>query len=320
MVAPVCPSSKHLLTWKHNNGFEKDDKGCRRRGASWLRVWRSVSACSNSPYASHHSADQTNRIGAALISIGCPVAVYALTFLCNDISGCPAPSLLSPSKLFTPPTFTTHTSWEHATSVLAKETGWPGWGGLVTVNGMLGTLAWYMLSLVLYAALPAQEVDGIELQNGGRLKYRFNAFSSAATILAICAAGTFAQGADFPVWSFINRNYVGLVSSNLLVSFLLAVYVYVRSFEVKRGNKELRELAAGGHSGNIIYDWFIGRELNPRITLPFAGEVDIKAWMELRPGMLGWLILDLAFMAKQYKSYGYVTDSMRKSAFHFVFQ
>jgi delta14-sterol reductase len=33
--------------------------------------------------------------------------------------------------------------------------------------------------------------------------------------------------------------------------------------------------------------------------------------MELRPGMLGWLILDLAFMAKQYKSYGYVTDSMR---------
>ena len=127
----------------------------------------------------------------------------------------------------------------------------------------------------------------------------------------ICAAGTVAQGADFPVWSFINKNYVGLVSSNLLISFLLAVYVYVRSFEVKRGNKELRELAAGGHTGNIIYDWFIGRELNPRITLPFAGEVDIKAWMELRPGMLGWLILDLAFMAKQYKSYGYVTDSMR---------
>lgn len=316
----VCPSSKHLLTWKHNNGFEKDDKGCRRRGASWLRVWWSVSACSNSLHASHRSADKANRIGAALISIGCPVAVYALTFLCNDISGCPAPSLLSPSKLFTPPAFTTQTSWEHATSVLAKETGWPGWGGLVTANGMLGTLAWYMLSLVLYAVLPAQEVDGIELQNGGRLKYRFNAFSSAATILAICAAGTFAQGADFPVWSFINRNYVGLVSSNLLVSFLLAVYVYVRSFEVKRGNKELRELAAGGHSGNIIYDWFIGRELNPRITLPFAGEVDIKAWMELRPGMLGWLILDLAFMAKQYKSYGYVTDSMRKSAFHFVFQ
>ena len=84
------------------------------------------------------------------------------------------------------------------------------------------------------------------------------------------------------------------------------------SMKLKRGNKELRELAAGGHSGNIIYDWFIGRELNPRITLPFAGEVDIKAWMELRPGMLGWLILDLAFMAKQYKSYGYVTDSMRK--------
>lgn len=139
------------------------------------------------------------------------------------------------------------------------------------------------------------------------------------TILAICAAGTLLQGADFPVWSFINRNYLGLASSNLLISFLLAVYVYVRSFSVKRGNNEMRELAAGGHSGNIIYDWFIGRELNPRVTLPFAGEVDIKAWMELRPGMLGWLILDLAFMAKQYKTYGYVTDSMRKRTPRMVF-
>ena len=32
--------------------------------------------------------------------------------------------------------------------------------------------------------------------------------------------------------------------------------------------------------------------------------------MELRPGMLGWVTLDLAFMAKQYRTYGYITDSM----------
>lgn len=76
-------------------------------------------------------------------------------------------------------------------------------------------------------------------------------------------------------------------------------------------NSSKRELAAGGHSGNLIYDWYIGRELNPRINIPFIGELDIKAFMELRPGMLGWLILDLAFVAKQYKSYGYVSDSMR---------
>ena len=48
------------------------------------------------------------------------------------------------------------------------------------------------------------------------------------------------------------------------------------------------------------------------MTIPLIGEIDIKSFMELRPGMLGWIMLDLAFMAQQYKSYGYVTDSMRK--------
>lgn len=129
----------------------------------------------------------------------------------------------------------------------------------------------------------------------------------------ICAAGTVALGPDFQVWEFINRNYVQLLTSNIIIAYALAIFVYVKSFTVKAGNADKRELAAGGHTGNLIYDWYIGRELNPRVTLPFAGEIDIKSWMELRPGMLGWVILDLAFIAKQYKSYGYVTDSIRKS-------
>lgn len=72
----------------------------------------------------------------------------------------------------------------------------------------------------------------------------------------------------------------------------------------------MRELAVGGHTGNFIYDFFIGRELNPRVDLPIFGTVDIKAFMELRPGFIGWILLDLAFMAHQYKQYGFVSDSM----------
>lgn len=128
--------------------------------------------------------------------------------------------------------------------------------------------------------------------------------------LALAAGGTLLYGADFPLWTFIWKNYIQLLTSNIIIAFALSVFVYVRSFSVKPGNKEKRELAAGGHSGNMIYDFYIGRELNPRITLPFAGEIDIKSWMELRPGMLGWIILNLAFMAHQYQLYGKVTDSM----------
>lgn len=72
----------------------------------------------------------------------------------------------------------------------------------------------------------------------------------------------------------------------------------------------MRELAPGGVSGNLIYDFYIGRELNPRVTLPVIGEIDIKEWMELRPGMLGWILMDCAFIAKQYRTFGFVTDSV----------
>lgn len=126
----------------------------------------------------------------------------------------------------------------------------------------------------------------------------------------VLAAGTIAQGPEFPVWTFIYDNYIALFTSNFIISFLLAVAVYVKSFSVKPNNPENRELAAGGNSGNFIYDWFIGRELNPRIKIPLIPEIDIKIWLEMRPGLLGWILLDCAFAMRQYKNYGYVTDSM----------
>lgn len=49
----------------------------------------------------------------------------------------------------------------------------------------------------------------------------------------------------------------------------------------------------------------IGRELNPRI-----GEFDIKYFIELRPNLIGWLIMDLCMLAKQYLDLGRITNSM----------
>ena len=101
-----------------------------------------------------------------------------------------------------------------------------------------------------------------------------------------------------------------LITANLGVAVSLACFVYYRSFTVKAGNQEQRELAPGGQSGNIVYDWFIGRELNPRVEIPAVGMIDIKAFCELRPGMLGWIVLDLAFIAHQYHTHGFISDSI----------
>ncbi|KAK1982382.1 ergosterol biosynthesis ERG4/ERG24 [Colletotrichum cereale] len=129
-------------------------------------------------------------------------------------------------------------------------------------------------------------------------------------ILTVCLAGTIAQGAEFPLWTFITDNYIQVVTANILIAYALAIFVYVRSFGVKQGNTQLRELAAGGHTGSMIYDFYIGRELNPRVTLPILGEIDIKEWMEIRPGLLGWALMNFAWMAKQYRTYGFVTNSI----------
>ncbi|KAI5917404.1 delta(14)-sterol reductase like protein [Camillea tinctor] len=243
-----------------------------------------------------HGYEFGGPIGAAGITFGLPALCWVFALACNDVTGCPAPSLLSPKTL--------------SLEQLKQEVGWPGFRGLASWEATGWTLAYYLFNLVLYRLLPATEVEGTQLSSGGRLKYRLNAFSSTMFTLAICLAGTIAQGAEFPLWTFIADNYLQILTASIMISYGLATFVYVRSFSVKPGNTELRELAAGGHTGNLIYDFYIGRELNPRITLPIIGEVDIKEFNELRPGMLGWIIFNCAFIAKQYRTFGFVTDSI----------
>ncbi|KAH0541339.1 hypothetical protein FGG08_004177 [Glutinoglossum americanum] len=245
-----------------------------------------------------HGFEFGGPIGAAGITLGLPLACFLATFVCNDISGCPVPSVLHPSTL--------------TLEKLKQEVGWPenGIWGLASYEVTGWLLGYYLLSLILQGILSGDEIEGVALRSGGRLKYKFNAFFSATLTVAIAVAGTVAQGPDFVLWTFIWDNYLQLLTASIGISFAIAFFVYFKSFTVKPGKPGYRELAAGGHTGNKIYDWFIGRELNPRIALPILGTIDIKVFCELRPGMLGWVLLDLAFVAHQYKTYGYVTDSI----------
>ncbi|KAK7539091.1 ergosterol biosynthesis ERG4/ERG24 [Phyllosticta citricarpa] len=243
-----------------------------------------------------HPMEFGGPIGALGVTLGTPFLCYLFAFFCNDTSGCPPPSVLHPYTL--------------SLEQLKQEVGWQGLSNLVNTKAFVATLGYYVLNLVLGKILPAQDIEGVQLRSGGRLKYRFNAFSSSVATVALLATGTAIYGAQFPVWTFIWDNFIPILTSNLIIAFVLAVFVYVRSFSVKPGNSDSRELAEGGHSGNILHDWFIGRELNPRITLPIFGEIDIKSWNEMRPGLLGWVVLDLAFVARQYSSYGKITASI----------
>lgn len=107
-------------------------------------------------------ADYASSLGAFGISFLLPVLVYVFTFACNDVSGCPAPSLLSPKTL--------------SLEQLKAEVGWPedGFKGLVSWKASGAMLGYFLLNLALYRVLPAIETEGTVLSSGGRLKYRFN--------------------------------------------------------------------------------------------------------------------------------------------------
>ncbi|KAK4934594.1 erg24, C-14 sterol reductase, partial [Elasticomyces elasticus] len=249
-------------------------------------------------------------IGTLVLITFLPTLIYALLFLCNDVSGCPAPGLLSPSTL----------SW----SKLQRQIPWPenGLAGLFDLKAIALTSAYYFFSLLLHFLLPGEEHEGMLLACNARHTYKFNAFSSAIVTLGLLALGTiFYGGASFPIWMYIYGHLPQILTANMLICTTTALFCYLRSFNIPgpgQINPEHRELAPGGCTGNMIYDFFIGRELNPRITIPTwvphvlgGGQViDIKVYNEMRPGLLGWLILDLTFIAAQYRNAGTITDSI----------
>jgi len=107
------------------------------------------------------------RLGVLGLTFVLPVVSYALLFLCNDVSGCPVPSLLHPSSF--------------TLDKLKQDVNWRGPESIISAKGFYGAFAWYGFSLLLYTILPATEVEGTLLSKGGRLKYRFN-----GKLVALC--------------------------------------------------------------------------------------------------------------------------------------
>ncbi|XP_029589418.1 delta(14)-sterol reductase LBR isoform X2 [Salmo trutta] len=146
------------------------------------------------------------------------------------------------------------------------------------VFGMV--VLWLLFQALLYVLPVGKVVEGMPLKNGERLKYRMNTLY--AFVLTVAALGAAVHHKiDL---GYIHSHFLQLAVSSLLCSVLLSVYLYVRS---RWATQDL--LAPGGNSGSVIYDFFMGSELNPRIK-----GFDLKYFCELRPGLIGWLVINAA--------------------------
>lgn len=177
------------------------------------------------------------------------------------------------------------------------------WRSFFDIEATLIFLGWFSFQAILYMLPVGRVVSGQPtiIGNRARLPYRCNGFFAFVTsILAFCAALYF----KVPVTKAYDK-FFQLMTSAFLFSFALAVFLYIKA-KLAPENK----IAPGGNTGNLIYDFFMGHELNPRI-----GSFDFKFFCEMRPGLIGWTMINLVFLVKDYEKDGEIDPSLALVAF-----
>lgn len=173
---------------------------------------------------------------------------------------------------------------------------------------------WFAFQALLYIIVPGPIQMGTEIghKTNFKLPYKLNGYRcmwiTYATVFGLVSSGVI-KG------TYIYDNYLSFATAAIVFSILLSIYLYVSSLLIKAPFTGRNALAEGGNTGYKIYDFFIGRTLNPRI-----GDFDLKYFCELRPGLILWVLVDLSMAYTQFERTGSVTLSMiLVCIFHFFY-
>lgn len=148
-------------------------------------------------------------------------------------------------------------------------------------------ILWILFQVLLYILPVGKLSEGMPLRSGERLKYRTNGFF-AIVVSALAVAAAVHQGVDL---TYVHSRFLQLATATFIISVLLSIYLYIRSRYAAP-----EQLALGGNSGNVVYDFFKGHELNPRIK-----SFDLKFFCEMRPGLIGWCLINFAMALAEMK-------------------
>jgi delta14-sterol reductase/lamin-B receptor len=243
--------------------------------------------------------------GTGLITITLPMIVVALGYWSDQ-------GYVDLSPFMSVGGTTTTTLWDrlvwnpkNSTTVIEEDRSWI-W--LACGGSILG---WFGLQMILERCLPCEIVTGVAPHH---LPYRINGHLAFWVTLFLFLHGwprlekgkeeeafVVLQWGSFPYWQFLYDYFAPLAITTSLFCYLLATYLYMDSFS------STKKKVLATNTGNFVYDFFLGRELNPRL---FRNTFDWKEFCELRPGLIGWLFLDIACANCQYQHLGYVSNSM----------
>lgn len=170
-------------------------------------------------------------------------------------------------------------------------------------------LAWFFGLVVLDLIVPGKIVKGTTLRDGSALNYKINGFNLIFVLAGFMGARLYLNGGYLEELEFVYNYILHLAVVSIIFSFLVAVFVYGYSFVPLQqpnlaGTKD-KILSVNGNTESWFFNWFIGRELNPRIW-----GFDVKLFCELKPGLLLWYIINLSCCHHQYWTDGKVSNSL----------
>ncbi|KAJ5644240.1 ergosterol biosynthesis ERG4/ERG24 family-domain-containing protein [Penicillium longicatenatum] len=157
---------------------------------------------------------------------------------------------------------------------------------------------WVASQALLYSVLPGKIVYGPSTPGGHTLSYCLNGLSSWLVTIWVVLVAAYVGGAE--AIASAAQSWMTIIVVANLYGLTLSALAYLKAHIWPSHNSDQR------FSGSICHDFLAGIELNPRLGLHW----DLKMFQVGRLGMNSWVVIDISFMARQYKSYGEVSNSM----------
>ena len=152
-----------------------------------------------------------------------------------------------------------------------------------------------VLELLLMRFLPGKTYYGPVTPAGNTPIYKANGPLAYATTLLLFALCAF----QFQLFSptILYDHFPELLGALNIFSLFFCLFLLLKGIWKPSSTD-------AGSSGNLIFDYYWGTELYPRLC-----GWDVKLFTNCRFGMMGWPLLLLSFAAKQHQLYG-LSDSM----------
>lgn len=146
---------------------------------------------------------------------------------------------------------------------------------------------------------------------GNKLAYNVNGLQALVITLIMFCSFHYTGALN---GSWIASNWIPLFISANIFGYVLTFAFYARALAGSKHATQLLPLSNTGgndnrYSGSVMYDIIMGVELNPRITI-VGNEIDLKLFLNGRPGIIGWMIINLSFAIKQYETFGTISNTM----------